>query len=356
MPRKREPVSVQARDDNLLSQPDSDADFVDRIADLFDSAPGSVRARVFKIADNGSEAHAFDISPDDIDGIYDRAREETGAGKYQVTVYEKGKYRGRWSFAVLAKPSKPAAAGPDPTLMAVLERMERSNNEFKALIAGMVARQGPAAAAPSMLEQVQTLQALKNLTSEGTGKTSVDLILEGLRLGKEIQGGGDSGDLLSTIGGILKSAMESPTVGKLVEGVLANQSQPGATAPAVPGKPGALPVPVTLTAPGQPAQPQSAHPLAGHLGLLVDAAVRGSPWEIYANVTADALPDAALDMLLDNPNALAALEQIEPRIGAHRAWFVSLLDGVRHIVASDDSPVDEGEPLAGGNSEAPIPS
>jgi hypothetical protein len=74
------------------------------------------------------------------------------------------------------------------------------------------------------------------------------------------------------------------------------------------------------------------------LDFLVQQAVAGNPFETYAEVAIDAVPQDALDEILNNPDPLAWLATFDVRVNDHKQWFSNMLDEIKKILSSSDEP------------------
>lgn len=72
------------------------------------------------------------------------------------------------------------------------------------------------------------------------------------------------------------------------------------------------------------------------IGYLVIQAQAGNPYETYAEVAIDAVPEQALDEILQNPDPVAWMATFDPRVNEHKEWFKNMLDEIKKILSSSD--------------------
>lgn len=272
----------------------------------------------------------------DIATVRERCRDEVGTGTYRVIVRENEIIRRCGNFRVRRLGAPPAAvvaaAGPDRFEQILLAMKQQS----EALIA-LVMR--PVAAAPtaamSLKEMVETMVQLKSMTTEGGAQTGMSLFMDGVKFAKEL-------NVSDREPGLLESLLQSPIVGKILEGAVAAQAR--AAAPLMTA---ALPSPVSdRPAPVREAPEDDA--FLAQLRFLVSRARVDDDPQLYAFVVRDVLAASELAYVraIVRQAGSAVLPQLInaiPEIGQYRAWFSDLLDRVPQIMADDESlPASEG--------------
>lgn len=185
---------------------------------------------------------------------------------------------------------------------------------------------------------------------------SIDLILKGIELAREVKAeGGGEGE--PSMLGILRDLIKSPM---LAQAAAAMATQPAPAAPRLPQPAAPRPPQPQVTIPQPPpppAQPSFAsetpppmmqNMLTQYLGLLCVKAAEGSDPSLYADLVLDSLDADTLQQLLSRPpSAVDALIADHPPVAQHREWFEQLVAIIAEALAPEPDPVAQ---LAGNET------
>lgn len=187
---------------------------------------------------------------------------------------------------------------------------------------------------------------------------SVDLILRGIELAREVKETAGGGEGEPSMLGLLRDLIKSPMLAQAAAAMTAQQTaaaQPARLpAPAQPRPP--QPSVTIPPPPPNPAQPSFASEtptpmttasnpmLTQYLALLCNKAAEGSDPSLYADLVLDSLDADTLQALLDRPpTPVDALIADHPPVAQHREWFEQLVA----IIAGALAPEPEGMPQSG---------
>jgi len=277
-------------------------------------------------------------------------REQWGAGEYEVQLYGErdlpgGKkhygIRGRESVEI-ATPrgvaSAPASSSPE-----LIRAIEAIASGQAAILHALSARPEPAppvSAHDQMMHMMQMIKLSRDAFAPHTEpRSQISEIVSAMReireASAELNPNPQPSDPLSdALPGMID------LIGKFAPG--AAQAAPAAvpllTLPeSLSGAPG--PVPEASAAPPTEAQPADDQGLAVatlkmHLAMLIDLASKAAPVDEAANLVYDRAPDEIID-LIAFPNWLTMLEQFEPAVKPHAAWFESVAAKVAELIRAE---------------------
>jgi hypothetical protein len=339
-----------------LHDEDEDAEN-DVIAELRGMGAGDgYRYRVNKISSKPGEAAGYCATYDAGDLSLDTIREQFGGGKYRIRVVDQGgKYIGNATVEIvgLPKPATPAVAPAAPAqdlsgIAEIIAAMKpaapdaAAGDRVTTMLLAMMENQGKMFQAMMSRDKGPSITEILALVQNkgGGDKSPVDLLLEGLKLGREL--GGDSGG----------SELDVANKGLDVLGQLIAQKQNEQAPPPQQLLPRALPATATAT-PAAPAGGQDVgllqklNWLRAQTTALVGQAKRQKNPELYAEVMLDNLPPfiTAEEILqrLQAPGAVAELAQLNAEVNQHAEWFEDFRQAVVELLTNPPEPEPDPE-------------
>ncbi len=204
-----------------------------------------------------------------------------------------------------------AAAAKQPSRAEMLEEMRIMRDMFAASV--------PAAAAPTVTDQLSALESVMSLAERFAEKT----------------GGGDSDGLSGIVNTLIKEI--APALVPLITERMAQQpaGTPALAAPIV--VPGAAP-PASAAKPAKPITVNGEETdvnlliqkaLTMQLRDLVEAAARNADTDLYAELILDRLPPASVIAFLSEPQWFAKVCELDARVAQHQEWFTRLSASVQ---------------------------
>jgi hypothetical protein len=370
---------------NLPDGPEDpeDAGEDDALAELRSlDASGGIKYAVHKISgtkpgEKGGYCGTYQSGDLSLDVI----REQHGAGKFRIRATDAGgKYAGlrtveiaevlkSASAAQVVQAQAPAVdmQGIAALLQAVKPTGESGGNSVMQMMLAMMDSQTKSAdrmmqmimaqrdSGPKLTDLLALINASKDRDGGGD---AVKTLMEGIKLGQNLAGGGEESWLgiaskgIEAIGPLLAAGKEQ-----------AEQAQHGRVAAPVTRQAARLPAPTTTS----PAQSTGASAEGADVGMmdtvrqinwlkqvvsgLLNHAARNKNPELYAEVTLDNLPpfltlDSVYEQMKD-PAAIDKLISLDGRVANHRAWFESFRLAVIDLIDDVNAP-DEPE---GGTGE-----
>lgn len=378
---KLERMDETAPENEVLLERD-DTDVALDILNELNAAPGDTNWRFTVcrintdkngVAVNGAlEPQIMEGDASIMDDLAARLREQFGSGRYRIRVLQNKRLWKRFDIAVeRATTATPVATAERPSEMAtVLGAIEKSNERMMALMERISERAAvpavaavasdPFAAMEKMLGVIQKMMPAPR-PAEDTAAKSVELILQGIELGKSVSGEARETGMMD----IVKDLLSSPLVVKLAENMgqssqpqiqlpPPNRRRPPAPAPASNGQA----QPPAPEAPQQPtANAAQVEEIRRILLYLNVRAEHGSSYETYAEWAFDTLPPPMITGLLAEHDPVAVLISVAPEIGPQAQWFKSLIDELRLLVndaQAQDIEGGQGIPNAPGTSPSPV--
>ncbi|MHB1430279.1 MAG: hypothetical protein ACYCVW_16470 [Rhodocyclaceae bacterium] len=174
--------------------------------------------------------------------------------------------------------------------------------------------------ARSGLGGLEELQAVVNVVkglmpAPATGGLGIDGIRDIIALGKELAGGGEE-----TVAHVIKSGIE--TLGKpLADAYFADKQQPPALA-----APSPAPNPQAPQPPPEAPMTEEAK-MKMFVAMLLGAASRQEPPDLWVDQVLYHVPDEALDIVVNDP--MTILARIDRRVTLHEPWFRELASQVK---------------------------
>lgn len=317
----------------------------------------------------GTEPFLFNIEPEDLWGLEERLRDEVGTGTYRIVISHDRKFFKKMTISVEA-PFKPAAPATDMTaiLAAIDAANKRTMDVFEARFVQLAQPAPPAVDPLAMLDKVMSIVGNMVKTTAPApppvddSKSAIAMFTKGIEMASKFAPGG-GGE--TTFLDLFRDAMKSP----IVENILGNMTQKNVNAyGAQPGNNGydqaqqtaappfvsrlisAAKQPILSVPPVLPPNPETLPPdqlqklMSDQIDYLITRAINGSDPSLYAETMLDNMPQPMINYMMQNPNTLAELQAVNPKIANHIPWFTDLLAAMREMVQS--SPQTEAPPDA----------
>lgn len=233
--------------------------------------------------------------------------------------------------AALATALKPGDSGMTVMLPLLLKMIESQGAQTAAMMNAMASR-------PAEKSNLTEILALINATRPKERNSDVNILLEGLKLGREFGGGGETGMMDIAAKGL-----------DMIRPMIAAQAK---AAPPPPVR-AALPPPAPAAAPIEAPAPtppvtgvdpmlQKINWLRHQVNVLCYQAQRDSDPELYASVMLDNLPayltETEIYERISAADAVAQLAQLDARVTAHAAWFERFRQAVIAEFTEDEPP------------------
>lgn len=300
------------------------------------------RVVVHKVVQNGDPQRCFACPLSQF--FSDTIREQWGAGTYSYMVYvgNKLKTRGRITFAQPLTPSTTSSpASRDERSLSDLEtrfeqRLEREQARHFEMLKLLTGRPqlDPLQMQSQILTMLTTVKELTGARGEDSGRTSIDLFLEGVRMAQKFGGGEGGTDWGAIVESVVAGARALSQEQRRVPRALPSPQPNGNPATAV--------TPATAGETDEDADMMGK--LTKALQFLVKKAQAGASAELYADVTIDnieELPAFLQPIVLDylqRPDCLERLIQLEPAVAQHREWFTQLVTEIRRVLSEQAAP------------------
>lgn len=286
----------------------------------------------------------------------DTIRSTFGGGQYRITGRDgKNQYVTSKQVTIVDLPKAPglASAGTSADLAAVLQAA-KGDGSGMAMMMQVLKSQGDMVAAllsrpqekgPSIMEIIAMMKTLQ--PEKDSGSEAVKMLMQGLTLGKEIGGGGETGML-----DVAKQGLE------MLAPLVANQAKNPAPV-RVPRPNGHAPQPAQLPQSPPPmnaapvVQAPQGNPMMQKLmwirqltqTLIVHAIKDHSP-DTYAEVVLDNLPPFITEQeileRLTPDNAVAQLAQLNPQVTEYAPWFEQFRVAVLDMLSDEPEETEKG--------------
>lgn len=341
-------------------QIDDDQGVHDELAGLLELGADETRWQITRISPADKAGFCTEYTGGDISLI--RMQEDLGGGRYRIRgIDSRGRFIGQRTVFIADKPRSlqqpaPQTLGNDAQ-QAMFNMMQQQAQQqiqmLTNLVTGLIAK--PAQVTPPP-DPIAMIAALKDIMKPEVRDSSIETLLKGLELGKELASGGDGDGMASVIGkGI-------DTFGPMLEQGLRSR----AAAP--------QPVQARVVNPVAPQiqQPQEATNvnafelakllpwMQGQLRALIHQAARQRDPALYAEVFMDNLPEFITPQLLldrfSSASALDDLASLNSGVLNHSRWFEEFRAHVLEYLTTppedDDGTAEANEfPLHGGGNE-----
>jgi hypothetical protein len=294
----------------------------------------------------------------------DTIRDTFGGGTFKITGFDsRNQYAGSKVVSIMGLPKTPqsivpvaaAPAGSANMELLLLKMLENQGNMVTALLNRPPPPPPPAG--PSVME---ILALIKGMNTEQ--KTDpIELLLKGLALGKEMNGGGgtDLMDLgktaLETMAPLIRKQSENPPTVRV--------TNPAAARPQIPATPAsngaAAPVPATPEDKAKMEIVDKLKWLSRVTETLVRRAAAHKSAELAAEIFMEDLPAfiTAQEVYerFSDPNALGMLAQLDPKVLTYAPWFEEFK---QQVLASFEVEEDDETPPPNGvdvSTDGPTP-
>lgn len=283
----------------------------------------------------------------------DTIRSTFGGGQYRITGRDgKNQYVTSKQVTIVDLPKAPGLGGvaPSADLAAILMAAKGSDSSAMVmpLLMAMIKSQGDMMAAianrpqekgPTAMELIAMMKSLQ--PEKDSGSEAVKLLMQGLTLGKEIGGGGETGML-----DVAKQGLE------MLAPLVANQAKNPAPV-RVPRPNGHAPQPAQL--PPQSPPPMNAAPVVqapqGNPMMQKLMWIRQLTQTLIVHAIKDHSPDTYAEVVLDNlppfiteqeilerltpDNAVAQLARLNPQVTEYAPWFEQFRVAVLDMLSDD---------------------
>lgn len=299
--------------------------------------------------ENGEAANCFTVGPADLSWpqLLDKIRLEYGPGKYWARGRVGSQWRGRKKILIAAvrnaltplaaaPAAAPAAPQHDAGTKMVLDMLTKQTEQQTELLKAVLTK-GGGGTGIELKDAIALAQLFR-----GETKDPIETLAKSAEFFKQMGMGG---------GGDHETNM-ADVVGKLIDNLphlaalgASSSATPSAPVPAaVTHKPAA---PAAVAGGGKPAQPN----MANTVKLLLNAARKDSDPAAYAVVAIDIAGEAAVKMLLAQPQPMALLQSVAPEVAQHAEWFAEFIDAAREILAAAEAEAEPGAPAPAPASE-----
>lgn len=315
----------------------------------------NARVGVYRLDKGGGMQYVATLTPDEVQGeasLLEAIRRDYGGGEYRIHVRDGAGLIANRRVSIAERKQQPA---PDVGLAAVLTAtLDRFQSQLTQAL--QVVQRPPVSEADAeerVLNRMKTMAEI--IGPRGGGGVEAQALMatltQGIELGKQMGGaGGDDGS----------NALMAQTLQTIAAVVIQGQQQPRRPAP---GRQAAAPAPAlpAATAPAAPAQEpagddERVKAMRTLLQVVLSGAAQGSEAELYAALVADQLGEDGVSELLQFPDPVAMLVQIEPAAGAYREWLGELAQELRNLQEGADDGANaqraDGDPGRPGRRDA----
>lgn len=302
----------------------------------------------------------YECAPHEFELAY--IRDNYGSGDYRVQVRNGSKILANKEIGIEALSKLPArqdgeAGGFDKLVELMQKQSADAKNDLQTmmegqfkmltLIMGLQQQQKPAGM--NFQDIAGVLVSLKDLFGGGSSAASSDnmlsMFMQGLNLARDLQPpahGAETNDvlvkLMDQFGPVLSRALTAPGGGRVDPAALRHVRRPALAAEEIP--------PATDTNETMEANPMTNPVVKAMVGPklkeLCGIASRSGNIDIYTDVVLDQVPISMIGMLLEQPDPVAYLAQIEPTVETYRPWFEALVANIAGVL-NDEEEGEEGE-------------
>lgn len=344
---------------DLIEAPDEELAAV--LSELGADSPANVKVYRAKKGSNKT-SFLFECAPHEYSLEF--IRDNYGSGDYRVMVREGKRLLGNKMVSVEALPKLPgtlSGGAESDTIKELMRMMVEQGTEHKKDLQTMQAQNqqmmmlmltkgmqggGQQQMTPTdMINMVSSMAALfkGNASPTSDPKTIFDMIMQGMTLGRELSGnqnGADTNDLLikmvDQFGPIFQHALTTP-----------QQMAIGAPQTHGTAQRQALQAPPAVTTSQQQQEGAEMNRLVQgmlrpKLRELAEVAARAGNIDLYTDLVLDQVPMGYVSMLLDKPDPVGFLAEIEPAIVPYRTWFESLLANIAAVLNEDEGLTPDG--------------
>jgi hypothetical protein len=298
---------------------------------------------------NAVGPHLFDCSIGEVEGLKDRLRTDHGSGKYQVRIYRNKKlYRRKilWIEAPHKKEDSPQQNSDMKHLSEMMREQNQQMMNFLSRSQGTVQPQDPMAMFTAMLTAMSTMKDV--FATPQTKDNSIELVLKGVELAKEV-GGSDGGkSIYDVIGDVLKSPLGDKLANEV--GQLSARRQPSPAQAQIAHNPKEIktdvqptdkPLPEGLK--GMP--PQFIAQIEQQIKFWAVKATSGSHPALYAELAVDNYEPEVIAAIVNRPDLQEIAEYFVPEINNIWPWFEEMRAEINHILTEGDEIADNGNEM-----------
>lgn len=328
--------------------------------------------RVTGAAKLGSrEPYLFTCTMPELNDCHDKLVNEYGTGTYRARIYQGGRIYRSFTIDVEAPIKKQVEQENKSGLSDLISVIRAENQKTNEMFAQILTRMSN----PAPVQQSNPMEIVTGIIGAMAGikslfpvpptidhgfsaKDAIDVFKSGIEIAQNAAGGsGETG-----FGDIAKALIQSP----LLENIIKSGQQPGPQnqpmhtydqpminrqmppnqfrqppTPQPDNQRFSMP-PVAPPNPENMTIQQAQELFRTQITFLVNQAVRNSSPALYAELVLDQMNDEQINMMLNNPNIINELQQIDPRIGQFRHWFDNLLEEMKLILQDQEEPAEGG--------------
>lgn len=320
-------------------------------------APGC-SVTVYRSEKNQPQKYLFQCAPENFS--LDDLRDRYGGGEFRLYIMRDNQLWKNRRVVVerlpapdlvpipaLPGPGGGGGAGASPELAAIAEALRQQGQVLQALLnrpAPVAPTFDPAAMLGSMVEAFKTLSDASRPPPApplpapiDNSSRSIDLVLKGVELARELGGGGGDTSVLDLARDFIRSPM-------LVEAVKSATQVKPLSSPAGSGIVNrASQVQTAVSTPPEPSIVPASGGAIGYLEALLAVVEQGGSPEQGADLVLDWTPPALLDQWIGRPDLLDYLVSLAPGLQKHRVWCEMVLTAVRAELTEGPESVKEGE-------------
>lgn len=359
------PLTIEGVVEDVSAIADDNAELESNIVAEMGASENNVtfKVSVYRIPDTGKEyPYLFSIPGESIAGIRERLMRDYGDGYYAIHVYKitspGGAKLHRKFRCKIELPRTAPAPQQDHGGSALVAMVAQQGKAIEALLTQIATLRAPAPVAPPAMDFAgiaSVISAVQGMIPKpAPAPNPLELMGTVVDLVKGLSDEGREKTMFDMVGEVLKS----PIMETIVKGTQQQATQPQITQqPRVthqrpPQAPGTNATPPAASAPApthaaQPEQSASEQAFYSLLSMLVGAARKNAPHDLYADLVADMIDPGQLEQLLGMPDPVGLLAQYSTEVETHRAWFAAVIS---ELTNPGDGVESEGTPTPVGNA------
>lgn len=331
-------IDVESEDiSDLMNDVDSE---LDQVTSEFgkDKNDVNLKIKLHRVLERkGEREWLFDILPSELP-IMDRVKEEYGGGKYEASLFKNGKLYRKFNFNI-ANPkikdvTKSIAGDLNNVVTLLVQQQEKSFSQLKELMIN-----NKPAQSFNMLEMMTTMVTLMSqmkslMPSPVNGSGNVELLLKGMEIAKDFNGGNGE----STMMDVIRDLIKSPLMQKVIEGSssFVDSNNPNNNKHNL----NKIPVQTNMLSKQKPEsnlqENNDMNPLIkGYINQLVKKAAQDSDPELYAAFILDNVPETTIRQYILRDDLMEMITKINPQASQYSLWFAELKNNIIEILASE---------------------
>lgn len=347
-------INVESADITEL-QGDID-DTLNTIKKEFDADENDVTffIKVYRVElKTGKSSWLFNCQPEELP-IMEKLRDSYGTGIYQVRVYKNQKLNRRFNYQIEAPKIVERQQNNNNDIASILKSITENNQkqfdqmrqlmlEIAATKQATVLPQQAFNPMEMMMGMVSMMTQLKTLMPvASSGGDNVNLVLKGMEIMKDFQGGGSETTLMDVVRDLIKS----PMLEKVIETTTANPNPPKVRKPSQPQI--SLPQTTQTTQTTQTKQEgEQVNPIIkGYINTLVKKAATGSDPELYAEFILDNVPEKLIRENILRDDLMEFIIGINPEAANYPDWFGELKNCLLDFLDGESDEILTNEPVA----------